>query len=109
MKLDSFIALIKELRTNAITDDDVDPANTLLQEYTSPYDQVSMGESIRAQRFSPTSQVWGDGTTYTAYDQQGNAYQAPSCGWYWGSGGAWVGTVEKTTALTLWPVIYIRE
>lgn len=87
MKLDTMIQLINDLRTNAITDD-VDPANVLLQTYQTPYDIITLGDSIRiTNRPLSTVYTWSDGTTYTAYDNNGNPYDAPSCGWTWGSGG----------------------
>lgn len=101
MKFDTLVTLIKDLRTNAITDD-IDPANILIPLYASPYDQMSNDESVRVFN-NTTTRVWGDGTTYTAYDQAGNPYQAPSCGWVWGAGGRWGGT---SYMLTLFPVIY---
>lgn len=86
MKLDTFIQLIKDLRTSAVADD-TDPNNIVLQVYTSPYDILTMTDTVRVSKSTPASLVWGDGTTYTAYDSNGSAYQAPSCGWVWGSGG----------------------
>jgi hypothetical protein len=86
LKIDVFTQLIKDLRQNAITDD-TDPNNTILQEYTSPFDTISVDDSVRA--LKSITRVWGDGTTYTAYDSNNQPYQAPSCGWLWGSGGRW--------------------
>lgn len=90
MQLDSFIQLINQLRVNSINDDDTDPNNILIQKYTGPYDQVYLSDAVRTQRSDVSSLVWGNGSTYTAYDSNGNPYQAPSCGWLWGSG-VWVG------------------
>jgi hypothetical protein len=86
VKLDTFVQLIKDLRRNQELDD-TDPNNTILQVFSTPYDQVSVSESIKFTNKSPGSFVWGNGSTYTSYDSNNNPYQAPSCGWYWGSGG----------------------
>lgn len=85
MKMDTFVQLIKNLRQNSI--DDTDPNNTILQEYTSPYDTLKLDDSIRF--FTSQTRVWSDGRTYTAYDSNNQPWQAPSCGWVWGSGGKW--------------------
>lgn len=85
MKIDTFVQLIKNLSTNAI--DDTDPSNTILQQYTTPFDTLKVDDSIRVLKSS--SYVWGDGTTYTAYDSNNQPYQAPSCGWLWNAGGKW--------------------
>lgn len=87
-QLDTFIKLIQQLRINAIEDDE-DPNNIVLQTYTSPFDRVTISDSVRAR--SSSSLVWGNGSTYTAYDSNGNPYQATSCGWYWCIGGRWGG------------------
>lgn len=86
MKLDTFVALIGNLRKNA-QDDDVDPNNVSLSYYASPYDNMSTGESVRCVK--STTCVWGDGTTYTAYDNKNQPFQTPSCGWSWNAGGKW--------------------
>lgn len=97
MKIDTFIQLINNLQKGQLTDDE-DPNNTVIQMYTSPYDEVGNDESIRIIKSVPSSCVWGDGKTYSAVDMQGNAWNAPSCGWMWGSGGRWDGA--DSTALT---------
>jgi hypothetical protein len=86
MKLDTFVQLIKDLRQGAISDD-TDPNNVVLQVYTSPYDTLTMADSIRINQSGYSSIVWGDGRTYIAYDSNGNPFEAPSCGWRWNSGG----------------------
>lgn len=86
MQLDTFMQLINQLRINSISDDDTDPSNILLQKYTSPYDQMYLSDSVRTIKTNVNSLVWGTGQTYTAYDSNGNTWQAPSCGWLWGSG-----------------------
>lgn len=88
MKMDTFVQLIKDLRTGQ-QQDDTDPSNTVLQVYTSPYDTISITDSVRFLNPKANSFVWGSGETYTAYDSVGNSWQAPSCGWLWGSGGRW--------------------
>lgn len=88
MKIDTFISLINDIRKGQLTDD-TDPTNTVINQYTSPYDTMSNTESVRTLKSTPSSQVWGDGTTYVATDIEGNTYNAPSCGWYWGAAGRW--------------------
>lgn len=88
MKLDSFIQLIKQLRINSM-DDDTDPNNILIQKYINPYDQMYISDAVRVLITNPSSIVWGNGSTYTAYDSNNNPYQAPSCGWLWGSVARW--------------------
>jgi hypothetical protein len=88
MKIDTFITLINSIRQGQL-EDDTDPANTVIQQYTSPYDTMSNDESVKTIKTNIHSLVWGDGTTYTATDAQGNTYSAPSCGWIWNSGGRW--------------------
>lgn len=91
MKMDTFVQLIKDLRTGQ-QQDDTDPSNTVLQVYTSPYDTISITDSARSLNSKISSFVWGSGLTYTANDTNGDSWQAPSCGWLWGSGGIWGGT-----------------
>lgn len=85
MKIDAFVQLIKNLSTNSI--DDVDPNNTVLQEYTTPFDTMSFDDSVRVMKSGIF--VWGDGSTYSALDSNLQSFQAPSCGWLWGAGGRW--------------------
>jgi hypothetical protein len=94
MRIDTFIKLIQDLRVNSITEEE-DPNNILLQAYASPFDQVSQSDFFRVRTSSVASIVWGTGATYTAYDSLGQPYQAPSCGWYWGSGGKWSGNPQN--------------
>ena len=90
MKIDTFVQLIKDLRTNSINDDDTDPNNILLQTYQSPYDNVYFSESVRYFKLTNgVVRVWGDGTTYTLYDSNGDPWQMASCNWLWGAGGRW--------------------
>lgn len=96
MKIDTFIQLIKDLRQNQINDD-TDPNNTTIQMFTSPYDEKTYDDAVRV--LISSTCVWGDGKTYTAYDSNNQPYQAPSCGWYWGSGGQW-----GTGIVTRWNV-----
>lgn len=89
MQIDTFIKLIQDLRTNQIADD-VDPNNVVFQKYITPYDQTKVSDSVRF--FKPTGSgalTWGDGSTYTATDSNGNTWQAPVCNWLWGAGGKW--------------------
>ncbi|MGM2624258.1 hypothetical protein ACS2QL_06190 [Bacillus cereus group sp. Bce038] len=87
MKIDSFIQLIADIRQNQLSDD-TDPANIVLETYTSPFDEVSVvGESVRV--LVSQNQVWGNGETYTAKDHSNVPYQAPSCGWLWGASAKW--------------------
>lgn len=88
MKIDTFIKLVKQLHTQSIADD-TDPNNIVLDKYTNPFDTVSLSDSVRARKTSNASLIWGDGKTYSATDSNGNTYDAPSCGWQWGSGGRW--------------------
>jgi hypothetical protein len=88
MKIDTFISLINNIRQGQL-EDDTDPSNTVIQQYTSPYDTMTVAESVMTMKSSTSSLVWGDGTTYIATDAQGNKWNAPSCGWLWGSGGRW--------------------
>lgn len=89
MKFDTFIQLIKDLRTGQQLDD-ADPNNTLLQTNTTPYDIISFSDGIRSFQ-SGVNLVWGNGSTYTAYDSNNQAWGAPSCNWLWGAGGRWSG------------------
>jgi hypothetical protein len=84
--IDTFVRLIQDLRQGQLVDD-TDPNNTVLNAYSSPFDQVSQSESVRS--LTSQTRVWGDGKTYTAYDSSGNPFAAPSCGWLWGAGGRW--------------------
>lgn len=86
MKIDAFIQLMSNIRKGQLTDD-TDPNNTVIQQYTSPYDTMTVSEALEISVKKSLSFVWGDGTTYTATDTAGNPYQAPSCGWEWSSGG----------------------
>lgn len=88
MKIDTFIQLINNIRQGQLQDD-TDPNNTVINQYSSPYDTVYGSESVRSLKAGINSRVWGDGTTYTATDAEGNTWSAPSCGWLWGSGGRW--------------------
>lgn len=89
MKIDTFIDLIKGLRTNSIADD-TDPSNIMLSIYSSPYDILTVGESVRCFMINDsTARVWGNGASYTMYDHQGNPWQMSSCNWFWGAGGRW--------------------
>lgn len=89
MKIDSFIALIRDLRVGQQLDD-ADPNNVLLQMYHTPYDIMPYDDTVKCFR-SGIKLVWGDGSTYTAYDSNNQAWGAPSCGWLWGAGGRWCG------------------
>lgn len=86
MKIDTFISLVNNIRKGQLTDD-TDPNNTVINMYTSPYDTMSNDESVKVLTSKLSSLVWGDGRTYTATDAEGNTFNAPSCGWLWGSGG----------------------
>lgn len=88
MKIDAFIQLVNKIRQGQLVDD-TDPTNTLIQTYTSPFDKLSNVESVRIIKSAPSAKVWGDGTTYVATDMEGSSWNAPSCGWLWGSGGKW--------------------
>lgn len=88
MKIDTFIKLVNNIRQGQLQDD-TDPANTVIQQYTSPYDTASNVESVKALNVKNSVIVWGDGTTYVVKDAEGNTWNAPSCGWFWGSGGRW--------------------
>jgi hypothetical protein len=88
MKIDSFIQLINNIRKGQIDGDD-DGSNTVVQLYTNPLDTASASESVRIFKFNSAQAVWGDGKVYTAYDQQGVKFNAPSCGWLYGAGGRW--------------------
>jgi hypothetical protein len=89
MKLDSFIQMIKDLRTNIVTDDESDTFNTILTEYASPFDQANLSDTVMTLKLNTSGFTWGNGSTYTypIKDSNGNSYQAPSCGWLWGNGG----------------------
>lgn len=80
-KGDTFVRLIQDIQAGNLQDD-TDPNNIVLQMSTTPFDEVTATESVRTLKGS--TWVWGDGTTYTAYDIEGTPYQAPSCGWTWG-------------------------
>lgn len=88
MKIDTFISLINNIRKGQLTDD-TDPTNTVIQQYTSPYDSTSNTESVRTLMTPVSSLVWGDGRTYSTTDAEGNTYNAPSCGWTYGANGRW--------------------
>jgi hypothetical protein len=88
MKIDAFITLVNNIRKGQLQDD-TDPSNTVIQQYTSPYDAMSNSESIRTLKTKTSSLVWGDGTTYSAVDAEGVTWSAPSCGWLYGSNGRW--------------------
>lgn len=88
MKIDTFIQLVNDLRKGQL-EDDTDPSNTVIQMYTNPYDILSNEESVRILATKTSSIVWGDGRTYVANDIEGNKWNAPSCGWLWGSSGRW--------------------
>lgn len=102
MQLDSFIKLVQQLRIDSI-DDDTDPANIVIEKYTNPYDQMTLKDAVRTLQSNPSSLVWGNGATYTAYDSNGDPYQAPSCGWLWGSG-VWVGPTPRNFVFP-WQII----
>jgi hypothetical protein len=87
MKLDSFIREINQLRIGQQTDD-ADPNNILLYRYTNPYDIISFSDTFRAFK-TGVNMVWSDGSYYVAYDNNGVAWNAPSCNWLWGVGGRW--------------------
>lgn len=86
MKIDTFVQLIKDLRTNSITDD-TDPNNVALDLYTNPFDQVSLSDTVFL--YKGSNYIWGNGSTYTSYDSNGNPVQASSADWAWGMGGKW--------------------
>jgi hypothetical protein len=88
MKIDTFIQLVSDLRKGQLETDE-DPSNTVIQMYTNPFDTMYNTESVRLIQGTPSSKVWGDGTTYVATDAQGTTWNAPSCGWLWGSNGRW--------------------
>lgn len=89
MKLDSFIREINQLRIGQQTDD-VDPNNIMLYRYINPYDIMPFSDTVKAFK-SGINLVWSDGSTYTAYDNNGQAWGAPVCNWLWGVGGRWGG------------------
>lgn len=88
MKIDTFISLINDIRKGQLTND-TDPNNTVIQMYTSPYDAVSSSDSVRGYVWPKTACVWGDGTTYVQYDNNGDPWYAPSCGWMYNANGRW--------------------
>lgn len=89
MKLDQYIQEIKNLRIGQQLDD-ADPNNVLLQRYQNPYDIMPYSDTVKAFR-SGTNLVWGNGSTYVAYDNNGQPWNAPVCNWLWGVGGRWGG------------------
>jgi hypothetical protein len=90
MKLDVMIQMINDLRIGAISDD-TDPANILVESYVTPFDLLGFADSIQTSSDAGvgTTRVWSDGSTITKTDSNGDSYDAPACGWAWGSGGRW--------------------
>lgn len=100
MKIDTFVQLINTLRQNQM-DDDTDPSNQLLQQYATPYDTITQGDSITVVSWSTSSpKVWGTGATYSVIDTAGTSRQFPSCGWVWTSGGIYGDSTALVNAVT---------